>query len=104
MLKDSFQKITEKHLKKYTHCWKVSVTKHNRILFQLHLLAQTIDEKELGYWVGTPTKSDAFGTKGRSQNFKTKTPTPNEYVLGKSNPAWIENLMGFPENWTLIRE
>ena len=37
-------------------------------------------ESESGCWVGTPTMCDALGTVGRSERFKTKTPTPTEYA------------------------
>ena len=33
-----------------------------------------------GLWVGTPTMGDALGSTGRSERFRTKTPTPLEFV------------------------
>ena len=67
-----------------------------------HSLEHLISGEECSLWVGTLTRCDALGTKGRSLRFQTKTPTPTELAGGKVNPTWAEWLMGFPKDWTLI--
>ena len=44
------------------------------------MLAPPTRETGSGVWVGTPTTGDALGSTGRSERFRTKTPTPLEFV------------------------
>jgi hypothetical protein len=48
--------------------------------WELPTLAPPTRETGSGVWVGTPTTGDALGSTGRSERFRTKTPTPLEFV------------------------
>lgn len=48
--------------------------------WELPTLAPPTSATGSGVWVGTPTTGDALGSTGRSERFRTKTPTPLEFV------------------------
>ena len=48
--------------------------------WELPTLAPPTSATGFGVWVGTPTTGDALGSTGRSERFRTKTPTPLEFV------------------------
>ena len=48
--------------------------------WELPTLALPTSETGSGVWVGTPTTGDALGSTGLSERFRTKTPTPLEFV------------------------
>lgn len=76
--------------------WKAKVTKHNRLLFQLHLQEQGIEEKE-HLLFPTPLASETGYRKGKFKQGGTSLSTA---IGGTPNPMWVEWLMGFPIGWT----
>jgi hypothetical protein len=107
--------------------WKVKVTPHNRLLFQLQASEQSIEGTGYLQWA-TPNAADAVGSHGGGQSRSLRTdiynwkrgmcPTPHAMcyktpcqhgegganlqtaIGGQLNSTWVEWLMGFPEGWT----
>jgi hypothetical protein len=86
--------------------WEASITPRKRLLFQLVVLEQIIDES--GYsLLPTPIKSSANGApKNRYLGSKTYKSNFNEAIRNGvedgtyPDPEYVEQVMGFPITWT----
>jgi hypothetical protein len=84
--------------------WKIRGTKYKRIYFQLVPKMLHIEGIEFSL-LPTPTKSD-FQPRWKTENWKGTSDLPsviNEMLGTRSqlNPLFVEEMMGFPKNWTL---
>lgn len=80
--------------------WRPWVTKSKRLLFRLEPRVPRIEGTEFG-WLPTPQRADGANNGKREHS--------NQLMLcqiagGPLNPQWIEWLMGYPENWTVLPE
>jgi hypothetical protein len=92
--------------------WKGKDMKYNRFLFQLRV--STLHTKDNGYGLLlTPTTKeevkDVKKFQKRMEKFSNGTKMPNlatqvlEFGINSLlNPQYVEEMMGFPENWTLL--
>ena len=93
--------------------WKNSGTPHGRSWWVLQTLEPHTDEKEYGLWASPQARDwkDSGPTQGnrRSPNLGTQVHTvglldqenrsANGKRRGSLNPAWVTQLMGFPDGW-----
>jgi site-specific DNA-cytosine methylase len=89
---------------KCTMTWKGKDMKCNRFLFLLQVSTHRTKDKEFGL-LPTPTKMD-YKVRYKTKNWKGKSDLPsviNEMLGTRSqlNPLFVEEMMGFPKNWTL---
>ena len=90
--------------------WKRKVTKSNVSLFQLAVSMPRTKGNDVPLW---PTPSTGASLCGGTGNFKTLQRMAAAGIIteeerrqlsqgngGKTNPAWVEWLMGFPIGWT----
>jgi hypothetical protein len=104
--------------KKCKLTWKIRGTKYKRIYFQLVAKTHHTKEKELGL-LPTPTATDFKGAYSENAmmskgGINRSSMLRNIYILtnqkwkqedGKTsqlNPIFVEEMMGFPKNWTLL--
>tara|TARA_R110000803_G_scaffold190011_1_gene252518 strand:+ start:263 stop:661 length:399 start_codon:yes stop_codon:yes gene_type:complete len=100
--------------------WKILGTPSNRLLFQLVPQTHPIEETEFGLLLKTPTVMDGEVTSGKknpssgdsgtlAQEIMSEYP-PTMQKLGmlsagktsQLNPLFVEEMMGFPKNWTAL--
>jgi len=48
----------------------------------------------------TPSAADSTGSHGGGQSRSLRTDTSQ--MQGQLNPSWVEQLMGYPDNWTVL--
>ena len=93
--------------------WKGKDMKSNRLLFQLQVSTHRTKEKEYGLLLTPTTREqvqDLDKFKKRMEKYPNGTTMPNlaTQVLGliptsktsQLSPLFVEEMMGFPENWT----
>ena len=91
--------------------WKVKVTKHNRLLFQLVPLMPRTEGIGSGLlptanaWDGRRGPGKEFNLKSKFQKDRTLETLIQKGLFGKNHglklqPAFVEWMMGFPLKWT----
>lgn len=88
--------------------WKMRGTTYNRSYFLLQVLEPHISDIESGLLLTPTTREEVMDTekfKGRMANQNNGTTVPNlsTQVLGKGSQLsalFVEEMMGFPKNWT----
>jgi hypothetical protein len=86
--------------------WKIRGTKYKRIYFQLVAKTLHTNESELGF-LPTPTLQDYTNSTFPPSQLKRSHVVG--YLMRKGisahsqlNPQYVEEMMGFPKNWTLL--
>ena len=89
--------------------WRFQGTPYNRLYFQLAVSAALpTDEIESGLLLTPTTREEVMDTdkfKERMEKYPNGTKIPNlaTQILGKGSqlsPLFVEEMMGFPKNWT----
>lgn len=84
--------------------WKLKGTKYSRFYFQLVPLTHPTEGTEFGL-LPTPTKSD-FNPRWKTKNWEGNSDLPSVMnaingTRSQLNPLFVEEMMGFPMNWTM---
>jgi len=83
--------------------WKLKGTKYNRLYFQLVQSTPHTSDKEFGSAPILPTPMAQEGGKitgKENQDSLTKRAREQTGKTSQLNPQFVEEMMGFPENWT----